>query len=86
MDTPNADVEKDILWKKIVSTAAHEIRTPLSSLQTPIEILRMNRLDAEQAGKLMTMMNRQIEAISDQLDTLVNRPGTYLQSPPPPHE
>jgi len=74
---PGPDDEHE--WKKIVKAAAHEIRTPLSSLRTSVEILKMNRLDQEQSQKLMAMMNRQIESISAQLDTLVNRPATFLE-------
>lgn len=73
-------------WKKIVKAAAHEIRTPLSSLRTAVEILKMNRLDQEQSEKLMAMMNRQIESISGQLDALVNRPATFLEPTTISHE
>ena len=81
---PVTDDETD--WKRIVKAAAHEIRTPLSSLRTSVEILKMNRLDEEQSQKLMTMMNRQIESISEHLDILVNRPATFLESSTTTHE
>jgi len=81
---PGPDDEHE--WKKIVKAAAHEIRTPLSSLRTSVEILKMNRLDQEQSQKLMAMMNRQIESISAQLDTLVNRPATFLETTTISHE
>lgn len=78
MDSPEPDSHDEFPWEEIVKIASHEIRTPLSSLRTSVEILRMNRLDTERTEKLLTMMNRQIEAISEQLDTLVNRPNTFL--------
>jgi hypothetical protein len=46
----------------------------------------MNRLDQELSQKLMTMMNRQIESISEHLDILVNRPATFLESSTTTHE
>jgi nitrogen-specific signal transduction histidine kinase len=68
-------------WKNIVKAAVHEIRNPLSSLRTSVEILKMNRLDQKQSQKLMAMMNRQIESISGHLDTLANHPATFLEPP-----
>jgi len=86
METPDPACGDELPWKKIVTTAVHDIRTPLSSLRTSVEILKMNRLDDEQTRKLMTMMNRQIEAISNQLEALVNRPDSFLDSVRVPYE
>ncbi|GEM_PF-1404966 len=81
MDTSDPAGSDELPWKKIIKCAVHEIRSPLSSLRTSVEILKMNRLDDEQSQKVMTMMNRQIEAISDQLEALVARPRTFLDTP-----
>ncbi len=86
MDSSNPAIDGDFPWKTVVKTAVHEIRTPLSALCTSIEILKMNRLDTEQAHKMLLMMNRQVDAIIGQLDTLLNRPAAYLENPPVPHE
>lgn len=84
---PLEPVSRDELpWKKIIRTASHEIRTPLSSLRTSVEILSMNHLDLEGANKVLAVMNRQIEAISTHLDTLVNQPDTFLHTASGFHE
>jgi len=81
MDSPDHAADGDFPWKRVVKTAVHEIRTPLSALCTSIEILKMDRLDTEQAHKMLMMMNLQIDAISGELDTLLNQPAAYLENP-----
>lgn len=46
----------------------------------------MNHLDLEGANKVLAVMNRQIEAISTHLDTLVNQPDTFLHTASGFHE
>jgi hypothetical protein len=82
MDPPDSDSIEDNPWKKIVSSAVHEIRTPLSSPYTSIEILKMNRLDPEKAHQLLLLMNRQIDFIPVHLDALVNEPASFLDTSP----
>lgn len=86
MDASDPANGEELPWKKIVASAAHEIRTPLSSLRTSVEILKMNRLDEEQGQKLMTTMIRQIESISGYLDLLVTSPATFIAPANVSHE
>jgi len=70
---------EDLLpWKKIIPKAVHDMKTPLSSMRVTLEILRMTSADAEAHGKLIVMLEKQVNELAEQLDTLVTDPAAIL--------
>lgn len=70
--------EEDLPWKQIVAKAVHDMRTPLSSMVTTLEILRLLPADREKSLKMIGLLDRQVEELSRQLEALVANPSAYL--------
>jgi CheY-like chemotaxis protein len=54
---------------------AHDLRSPLSSILTGIEVLKLSLGDAEQTGKIIGMLERQTLEMARLLDSLVMPEG-----------
>ena len=72
--------EEPILWKQIIPKAVHDMRTPLSTMRTSIEILRALAPDSDQHRKVMGILEAQVGLITDHLETLLVNPGLFLSS------
>lgn len=70
--------EEALPWKQIVGKAVHDMRTPLSSMVTTLEILRLLPADREKSLKMIGLLDRQVEELSRQLETLVANPSAFL--------
>ena len=81
MNAP-ATTTEDLLWKKILAKSVHDIRTPLSGMQTTLEVLRMIGPDSENQAKLIDILNRQVSEISEQLQKLLNAPESFAEQAP----
>lgn len=51
--------------------AVHDIRTPLSAMKTSVAILKMISSDPEKSARLVQMMDKQVDDISEKLEKLV---------------
>lgn len=80
VNTPENPQEEPLPWKQIVAKAVHDMRTPLSSMVTTLEILRLLPADREKSLKMISLLDRQVEELSRQLETLVTDPAAF--SPP----
>ncbi len=81
MNSPKNYPDNPLPWKQIVAKAVHDMRTPLSTIRTSLEILRMLPPDSDQYGKMLGILDSQVKEISGQLETLMTTPESYL--PPP---
>jgi hypothetical protein len=70
--------EEPLAWKQIVGKAVHDMRSPLSTMRTTLEILRMLPPNSDQYGKMISMLDSQVNVISGHLETLINCPETFL--------
>lgn len=69
----------DLSWREIISHAVHDLWTPLSAMRTSLEILRLAGSDPETAAKMIGLLEAQIDALSAQLVTLRDDPGSFLK-------
>lgn len=67
-------------WEALVTSAVHDMRTPLSSIFTTIEILKLLE-PSEKALVLLGKLEQQSRELSDQLERLVRDPLSYSKSP-----
>ncbi len=79
MNADDPNIDETMPWKQIVAQAVHDMRSPLSSMVTTIEILRMLSTDSDRSGKMIGMLERQVEQLSKQLETLVNHPEAFAR-------
>jgi signal transduction histidine kinase len=76
MDSPSP--EEPLPWKEIHAKAVHDMKTPLSSMRVTLEILRMTCGDSEPHGKLIAMLDTQVNEIARQIDTLAKNPAAVI--------
>ena len=66
-------------WEKLVAKAVHDMRSPLSTINTTLAVLRMTIHDPTKAEKLMGIIERQTGDLTEQLNRLANDPGSYSE-------
>ena len=69
------------VWPEIVSKAVHDLRTPLSSIRTTLEIFRMIPGDSAKQAKLLGVLDKQVDELSNLLETLMENPATFASPP-----
>lgn len=57
--------------------AVHDMRTPLSSARTAVEILRLTIPSSEKSDKVLAMIDKQLELLTGQLATLMDDPSAF---------
>ena len=67
-----------------LATFAHDVRTPLSSIRTGLEVLKLSLGDPQQAGKIIAMLERQTLEITCLLDGLMTADSLTAVPPIPP--
>ncbi len=73
-----------LAWPEIVSKAVHDMRTPLSSIRTTLEIFRMVGGGSEKEMKLIGVLDRQVDELNALMETLLNDPAAF--EPAPQHD
>ncbi len=63
---------------EILPKAVHDMKTPLSTMRVTLEVLRMTCGDSEDLGKLIAMLENQVNELTGQLDTLATDPAAVL--------
>ena len=66
-----------IPWESVLAKAVHDMRTPLSSMRTSLEVLRMVAGDPEKSERLLMLMNKQVDEMAGHLDTLARNPRSF---------
>lgn len=66
-------------WQEIVDRAVHDMRTPLSTLRTSLEVLKMLPTDSEKRVRLMEILDQQVEEMTFLLTQLRTQPQSFLQ-------
>ena len=76
-----------------LATFAHDVRTPLSSIRTGIQVLKLSLGDPQQAEKIIAMLERQTVEIARLLEGLMtsgslaaenDAPPALIETPPAP--
>jgi K+-sensing histidine kinase KdpD len=78
---PPETSDETLPWKAIAAKAVHDMRTPLSSLRTSIEILKMISADPEKSAKVISLLENQVEVLSRQMERLVEDPASFAVKP-----
>lgn len=69
-------------WEKIVRQAAHDMRTPLSSMLTTVAVLRQLQSTSTvppEWERMIDLLERQIHTLSGQLGRLYDSPASFLK-------
>ena len=66
------ETEVDRMKSEFLSTAAHELRTPMASIYGYTELLRMREFSAEKRGEILSTVSRQAERMSDIINELLD--------------
>lgn len=74
-----------LAWPEIVSKAVHDMRTPLSSIRTTLEIFRMVAGGSEKQMKLVGVLDRQVDELNGLMETLLNDPAAFESAPQHDH-
>jgi hypothetical protein len=82
VDRPEEPAGDSPPWKQIVAKAVHDMRTPLSSMRISLEVLRMTGADAQQRGKLIAMLDKQVDELAGLLEMLSKDPCAFVAPPP----
>lgn len=65
--------------ERIIISAVHDMRTPLSTLRTTLEIFRMLKSNPEKTLGMVEIMERQVIELSNHLDALIDQSVTARQ-------
>lgn len=76
-DAPPA--QASLPWEELIAKAVHDMRSPLSTMNTTLAVLRMAISDPVKAEKLIGILERQSADLTEQLNRLLNDPGSYSQ-------
>ncbi|MEO5716528.1 MAG: histidine kinase dimerization/phospho-acceptor domain-containing protein [Luteolibacter sp.] len=68
-------------WKQVVAKSVHDMRTPLSCIRTTVEVLRMISAGSEKHGRLIAILDKQVDELSSQMETLLKNPDAFLHLP-----
>lgn len=66
------ETEVDRMKSEFLSTAAHELRTPMASIYGYTELLRMREFSAEKRGEILATISRQSERMSAIINELLD--------------
>lgn len=66
------ETEVDRMKSEFLSTAAHELRTPMTSVYGYVELLRMREFDAPKRNQLLETVSRQSELMSSIINELLD--------------
>ena len=55
------------------------MRTPLSSLRTAVEILKMTADGTDQSRRLISMLEKQTDELAQQMERLVSDPASFVR-------
>lgn len=79
MNQPNESGESLPSCTVILRAAVHDMRTPLSSMLTSLEILRQLSQGSAPAIKCIELLERQVMTLSEQLDCLLRDPASFVR-------
>lgn len=78
MESAGPPQEIALPWQDIVDKAVHDMRTPLSTLRTSLEVLRMLPQESEKRPRLMTILDEQVDEMTSLLNLLATQPVSFL--------
>ena len=73
----NPPSDERLPWEEIVPVAIHDMRTPLSSMRTTLEIVRMLNSQCDRTSGLIDKLDKQVLELAAQLERLQNDPASY---------
>ena len=76
MNSNKGPEESGLPWAEIVSSAVHDMRTPLSSMRTTLEIVRMLNSQSEKTTALIDKLDKQVLEIAACLERLQRDPSS----------
>ena len=71
--------DESLPWEQLVAKAVHDMRSPLSTINTTLAVLRMALHDPAKAEKLVGIIERQSADLTEQLNRLVTDPASYAR-------
>nr|WP_265594855.1 histidine kinase dimerization/phospho-acceptor domain-containing protein [Haloferula sp. BvORR071] len=79
MNTPPVDTSSILPWEQLVAKAVHDMRSPLSTMTTTLAVLRMAAADPAKSEKLIGILERQTEDLTEQLNRLLSDPESFVR-------
>jgi signal transduction histidine kinase len=73
----NASSPGGLPWEEIVSAAVHDMRTPLSSMRTTLEIIRMLNSQCDRTSALIDKLDKHVLELARQLERLQDDPASF---------
>jgi hypothetical protein len=73
----NSSPAAGLPWDEILNVAVHDMRTPLSSMRSTLEIIRMLNPDCAKTSTLVDKLDKQVMEIAAHLDRLCSDPASY---------
>ena len=79
VNTPPSETAEALPWEQLVAKAVHDMRSPLSTITTTLAVLRMAAADPAKSDRLIGILERQTEDLTEQLNRLVSDPGSFAK-------
>lgn len=73
----NASSSAELPWGEILEKAVHDMRTPLSSMRTTLEIIRMLNGQCDRTSSLIDKMDKHVLELASQLERLRSDPASF---------
>ena len=73
----NPPSNKPLAWDEIVPVAIHDMRSPLSSIRTTLEIVRMLNSQCDRTSGLIDKLDKQVLELAGLLERFQNDPASF---------
>ncbi|MCU0748456.1 MAG: hypothetical protein MUF13_02810 [Akkermansiaceae bacterium] len=70
--------ESEVPWPAVVARAVHDMRSPLSTMGTSLELLRMLPPDSDKRSRIMQILDEQVAEMTMLLNQLSTHPQAFL--------
>lgn len=78
MSATEAFDQSEVPWPAVVSRAVHDMRSPLSTIGTSLELLRMLPPDSDKRSRIMQILDEQVAEMTMLLNQLSSHPHAFL--------
>lgn len=73
----NPPSDERLPWEEIVPVAIHDMRSPLSSMRTTLEIVRMLNSQCDRTSGLIDKLDKQVLELAGLLERFQNDPASF---------
>lgn len=73
----NSPSDERLPWEEIVPVAVHDMRSPLASMRTTLEIVRMLNSQCDRTSGLIDKLDKQVLELAGLLERFQNDPASF---------